>query len=543
MRRVRRFAETWLVEENARRPITRYCVGLTGLLLFLCVWLAAVGSVAASPAPARITIEAATGNGTSSVYHLRVQASGAAVLAVLPQEVRLAELVINGKVVQEAGRDAPMGIRPFARAASAFRLAGLTPNDRVEIRMSGAGRPPVIISDFDHLAMAFDSGLWSGIGYGILLTLVLFLSVTVLAARQPTLLWYAMWIAAVMGLQVIIDGLLPLSPAGAFAALLAANTVTLLGYVGFFTTYLDLRIQTPRLFWIFAATNFAAIACPTFIGIFTHHPPSVDVVLLSNAVPMGLGITIALIRWRAGFLPASYLAFGLIGSFVFFTAKPLRDVSGLDSAFLDRWALEIFSVFDFLVFSLGIAARFRFTHREHELIKEQLRATSLAAGRDPLTGLLNRRGLYECDVSSGTVLFIDIDGFKAVNDEGGHAAGDHTLIVLAHIIRHCVRAQDAVARFGGDEFVVILADCDDAGPTQEIISRISSAVGALLPLGPASSVRIGVSIGSALIDACASFSEALEHADADAYRIKEEHHAKLREIRRLVNAPPPLPGQ
>jgi 7TM diverse intracellular signalling len=156
-----------------------------------------------------------------------------------------------------------------------------------------------------------------------------------------------------------------------------------------------LRIQTPRLFWIFAATNFAAIACPAFIGIFTHHPPSVDVVLLSNAVPMALGITIALIRWRAGFLPASYLAFGLIGTFVFFIAKPLRDVSGLDSAFLDRWALEIFSVFDFLVFSLGIAARFRFTHREHELIKEQLRATSLAAGRDPLTGLLNLRGLYE----------------------------------------------------------------------------------------------------------------------------------------------------
>jgi diguanylate cyclase (GGDEF)-like protein len=86
-----------------------------------------------------------------------------------------------------------------------------------------------------------------------------------------------------------------------------------------------------------------------------------------------------------------------------------------------------------------------------------------------------------------------------------------------------VRVQDAVARFGGDEFVVILADYDDAGFTQEIISRISSAVGALLPLGPASSVRIGVSIGSALIDAYASFSEALEHADADAYRIKEEH--------------------
>ena len=127
--------------------------------------------------------------------------------------------------------------------------------------------------------------------------------------------------------------------------------------------------------------------------------------------------------------------------------------------------------------------------------------------------------------SIGTVLFIDLDGFKAVNDRGGHAAGDHALTAVARILRHSVRAQDATARFGGDEFVVVLADCDDAAITNGVLARITSAIGSLLPLGAESEVRIGVSIGCAHISDYESFSAALERADAGAYRMKQLHHA------------------
>jgi diguanylate cyclase (GGDEF)-like protein len=280
------------------------------------------------------------------------------------------------------------------------------------------------------------------------------------------------------------------------------------------------------------------------VGAIARQPAGLAVVFIPNAISIALAMTIALLRRRAGFMPASFLAFGLIGTLFFFVGRPFRDFTGIESPFLDRWTFQFVSVFDYLIFSLGIAYRVRFAHREHELMKAELRDASLAAEQDPLTGLLNRRGLDEWMNAFkhlvGTVLFIDIDGIKAVNDEGGHAAGDDTLTVVARIIRHSVRAQDAVARFGGDEFVVVLADCRDAVLTEYIVSRISSAVGSIRPLGEQSDTRIDVSIGSALLDERAPFFEALKHADADAYRVKAEHHARIRQVRRLTKAA--LPG-
>ena len=85
---------------------------------------------------------------------------------------------------------------------------------------------------------------------------------------------------------------------------------------------------------------------------------------------------------------------------------------------------------------------------------------------DPLTGLLNRRGLERClskmianSTRAGTslyVLHIDLDDFKQINDTLGHAAGDLTLVTVAHRLEGMVRAGDVVARLGGDEFLVAL---------------------------------------------------------------------------------------
>lgn len=195
-----------------------------------------------------------------------------------------------------------------------------------------------------------------------------------------------------------------------------------------------------------------------------------------------------------------------------------------------------------MVLSLGILAvaatvrtrgrRVPLSAMEHKLIESKLSEANIAASHDLLTGLLNRRGLEAWIETNGrpqgTVLYIDLDGFKAVNDRGGHAAGDETLAAVAAIVRHSVRAQDAVARFGGDEFVVYLAGEDSAANARNIVSRISSAVGFLLPLGPESNVRIGASIGVAPVGEDTPLAEALKLADGDAYRIKAEHRARRR---------------
>lgn len=105
---------------------------------------------------------------------------------------------------------------------------------------------------------------------------------------------------------------------------------------------------------------------------------------------------------------------------------------------------------------------------KEELAKARLRVAELESrvDEDPLTGLLNRRGFeraferalayVERYGATAALLFLDLDGFKSVNDRHGHAAGDWALGRLARLISGHARASDVVARIGGDEIVVLL---------------------------------------------------------------------------------------
>jgi diguanylate cyclase (GGDEF)-like protein len=105
---------------------------------------------------------------------------------------------------------------------------------------------------------------------------------------------------------------------------------------------------------------------------------------------------------------------------------------------------------------------------EHEAIQREM---ARQARTDPLTGLLNRRAFFEemarrldrleRDNTPGTLLFIDLDNFKALNDCRGHDTGDEALVLTASILRSVVRAQDLVARLGGDEFAIWLDATDE----------------------------------------------------------------------------------
>lgn len=100
---------------------------------------------------------------------------------------------------------------------------------------------------------------------------------------------------------------------------------------------------------------------------------------------------------------------------------------------------------------------------------------------DNLTGLLNRRALDELsrplfrEVAAGTrrlvVMFADLDRFKAVNDTLGHARGDQVLVEFAEVVRRTIRASDLAARYGGDEFVLVLPDLPPAG-AERIARRV-----------------------------------------------------------------------
>jgi diguanylate cyclase (GGDEF)-like protein/PAS domain S-box-containing protein len=123
---------------------------------------------------------------------------------------------------------------------------------------------------------------------------------------------------------------------------------------------------------------------------------------------------------------------------------------------------------------------------------------------DPLTGLPNRAqfsDVLEATLKRGgahAVLFIDLDGFKPINDSLGHEAGDEALKAVASRLRHAVAADDFVARLGGDEFVAILRDIPERNTAAAIAERLIAAISQPLTLLGNPS-RLGASIGIAMI--------------------------------------------
>jgi cyclic di-GMP phosphodiesterase Gmr len=151
---------------------------------------------------------------------------------------------------------------------------------------------------------------------------------------------------------------------------------------------------------------------------------------------------------------------------------------------------------------------------------EDLRARAVT---DELTGLPNRAGLLEhlnSMVGSGaTVVFCDLNGFKAVNDTLGHAAGDAVLVQTARRLKRTVRGEDFVARLGGDEFVIVVppdADASFEGLARRLLRAIEQPM--VLPGGVAATV--GMSIGEAILGPGQDAATVLTAADAAMYKMK-----------------------
>ena len=158
-----------------------------------------------------------------------------------------------------------------------------------------------------------------------------------------------------------------------------------------------------------------------------------------------------------------------------------------------------------LVVTASVVWRMAYLVRDREEARELLQRRML---EDDLTGLPNRRGLYEllarrqagCN-ADGTaafaVQFIDLDGFKAINDTLGHAIGDMVLTEVAKRIRAALRPEDTVARLAGDEFVTICEGPLDAQLARHLADRIHQRVTA--PIGVMGvEVAVSASIGVAL---------------------------------------------
>jgi diguanylate cyclase (GGDEF)-like protein len=171
------------------------------------------------------------------------------------------------------------------------------------------------------------------------------------------------------------------------------------------------------------------------------------------------------------------------------------------------------------------------------------------AHTDPLTGLANRRHLFERLESEFSraqryrrpfcLLYIDMDGFKAINDEFGHLFGDEILRGSARAMQAVLRATDALARIGGDEFAVLLPETDLVG-AEQVANKLRKALTAygaqLSPSLPSLTLSIGVGQIGEDDDA---IEDILSRADKAQYLAKSSGKALTR-TQHDLRAPTPI---
>lgn len=163
-------------------------------------------------------------------------------------------------------------------------------------------------------------------------------------------------------------------------------------------------------------------------------------------------------------------------------------------------------------------------HLEHE------------AKHDSLTGLANRyaiRNEIQDLISAtsteerGTLLYLDLDDFKPINDEYGHTVGDQVLIRTAKMLQKIVRDQDIVGRMGGDEFVILLTEVDEPSIARTIAERLHEKLRTRLHIRE-HEVDVSVSIGGTLhVSTCESVEEALHIADLAMYEAKDKEDCTI----------------
>ena len=246
-----------------------------------------------------------------------------------------------------------------------------------------------------------------------------------------------------------------------------------------------------------------------------------------------LGVLFALVKGRARPARNAALLFFGTGSLLL---GALADVALARQIVVFRSAVPLLGI-GFLVFSLVLLL----------VLADDDRRILLRATTDPLTGLANRAAFLErarVEVQraertgrSLAVVLFDIDRFKAVNDRFGHPAGDRVLAGAAGAIARTVRGIDLAARWGGEEFAVLLVEADES-TAGGAVERIREAVGALAP--PRVPVSVTVSAGIAIHHGLferGTVEGLLRRADEALYDAKRDGRNRARFEKALAAAP------
>jgi two-component system, sensor histidine kinase LadS len=296
----------------------------------------------------------------------------------------------------------------------------------------------------------------------------------------------------------------------------------------FVREFANLRLFSPRVYSAFGwlAVAFIGLTFANFLHPFGWGRP---VAALGNLMFLGSAIftiVAAFLAWRRGGNRAAgwfLIAWSLLCTFQIITAVRLLYTRADSAEGVLYYGLVPSMVAAAVLIALGVSDHVR--QQSLALTEAERRAQT-----DPLTGVLNRRSLIErldaaCVRAKArnlpiSVLFIDLDHFKQINDTFGHAAGDACLAGIIPPIHAELRQSDVIGRYGGEEFVVILSGAD-AAAAHPIAERICRRVADVRIGGFGSPINLTCSIGVAASDRLGVWGQHLiAHADTAQYAAK-----------------------
>jgi diguanylate cyclase (GGDEF)-like protein len=384
----------------------------------------------------------------------------------------------------------PFETRPLASEALSVRLQLSEPGEYTLYVRALALTPQTYdfrMYDIEKFYASWqDKRIFDGICYGIMLAMLVYNLVLLLVFRDATFALYVL--------------------SGGFALL------TLVSFNGHASHYLfpnwpvfanRLNVIVPAL-WIF----FGALFANSFLDLKRYAPVVAKMVLAMAVLALGaallgavgqqtlaqtanehislLGTAVifagAAISWYRGFLPARWYIGGQFALFSTVILSIMVNWGYLYWPFIDDNGLQIGVAVEVMVFAVALSSRIRMMQSMQTELTQRTERLTVASETDPLTGVANRAGLAHQASSilrhpfERTLILLDLDKFKPVNDLYGHEAGDAVLVEVARRIKAEVRAEDTVARVGGDEFVVLLNQSYERKVLELISRRLLDAV-------------------------------------------------------------------
>jgi diguanylate cyclase (GGDEF)-like protein len=386
--------------------------------------------------------------------------------------------------------------------------------------------------------------------FGMLLALGLFNLLLWVRLREAVYLSYVAFVTAMAVAQLSLNGLgfqffWPEAVLWQFTSLNSAFAATGLFGVCFTRMFLQLPLYHPRLDRVMMAFSLSFALCAVAPMLLPYQPVALTTSLVGFSFAM-LAVGCGMYAMRRGNPGARFFLLAWLVLLLGVALMGLRNLAVLPTNFVTANGIQIGSAIEMLLLSFALAERIHLLRQEKEeaaaealkvelahvetlrqseqvleanvalrtreledanarLRENEARLTQLAQ-HDTLTGLANRALLFDrleqairrarrkhCRFA---VLLIDLDEFKPINDNWGHAVGDQLLVELARRLLACVRASDTVARLGGDEFVILLEEIDQQRSVRDLGNKILDALKQPLLL-PEGAIEPSASIGVA----------------------------------------------